>query len=73
MDALKEHVFATIQDIVTRKRGKIHPVVALYGKDLCPALKDYPSKEVSQALNELCKEKRIRWNRTINDTYFIPL
>lgn len=73
MDALKEHVFATIQNIMNEKRGKRSPVVALYGKDLCPALSDYPAKEVSAALNKLCAEKRIRWGNTINDIYFLPL
>lgn len=73
MDIIKEHVFATIQDIVNRKEGRVVPAVALYGKDLCPALSGYPVKEVSAALNALCAEKRIRWGRTMNDTYFIPL
>lgn len=73
MDAVKEHVFATIQDVVGRKKGKIHPAHALYGADLCPLLADYPATDVSAALNALCLEKRIRWGNTMNDKYFIPL
>lgn len=72
MDALKEHVFSTIQEVINQKKIQHRkPEHALYGKDLCPLLCDCSEDEVYQTINSLCKEGRIKWGTTMHDKYFI--
>ncbi len=66
------HVFNTVIQIIRQKReaGK-EPSNALFIADIVPAMPAYRSEEIKAALNALCKQRFLRYGRTMNDVYFI--
>lgn len=67
-----EDIYAIIRNIIEQKRkNRVVPSIALYIRDICPRVSPtIDRRKLKKLLNELCRAKRLKHGKTINDKYF---
>lgn len=67
---MRERLLSVIKDICTeRENNRIFPAAALY-PEIASRMEGLSAKELKEALNQLVKEGKVKWHRTINQTAF---